>query len=174
MNNIQAFTNRITRAIILATARHGLILPEYGDKSRAAVYQKVRELLEEGSVLQDMLDEQYNRSTGKFACPLTVEQALIVAGSFNAEPMQEFVRAGQNLERAVEICFEQTFYDAMVDEYVEGDSFEDTVVLEFNGRPPKINPDYPGMEVPDVMLKSQAEIMDMAEKGELPPVETKD
>ena len=35
-----------------------------------------------------------------------------------------------------------------------------------NTRPPEINDDYPGLIVPEVMRKTQLEIIDMVEKGE--------
>lgn len=37
-----------------------------------------------------------------------------------------------------------------------------------NQRPPRINDDYPGIIVPEVMCKTQMEIIEMIEKGEFP------
>jgi len=42
-----------------------------------------------------------------------------------------------------------------------------------NQRPPRFNPDYPGFIVPEVMCRSQLEIIDMVEKGTFKPAQAK-
>jgi hypothetical protein len=41
-------------------------------------------------------------------------------------------------------------------------------MTKMNTRPPRFNPDYPGFIVPEVMCKTQMEIIEMVEKGEFP------
>ena len=43
-----------------------------------------------------------------------------------------------------------------------------------NQRPPRINDDYPGIIVPEVMCKTQMEIIEMVENGTFEPAKTID
>lgn len=117
MKYTQLHLSRITRSIIEKLHELDRDLPNYGEVSNKSLQMFVSELLSPDSILQDELEEQYNEVTGKFGCPFSVEEALILAGAFNACPMEQFVTGEVSLERAVEICFEQTFWDAMVEEY---------------------------------------------------------
>ncbi len=38
-------------------------------------------------------------------------------------------------------------------------------MTKMNMRPPRFNPDYPGFIVPEVMCKTQMEIIDMVDNG---------
>lgn len=42
-------------------------------------------------------------------------------------------------------------------------------MTKMNKRPPRFNPDYPEFIVPDVMCKTQMEIIDMVEAGTFKP-----
>jgi hypothetical protein len=110
---------RITRTILDRLMSMDRELPDYGEISKKSLEMCVMEYLE-GDVLADVLADQYNEVTGRFGCPFSVEEALILGiGGFNAEPMEQFASGEVTLERAVETCFEQTFYDAMTDTFGE-------------------------------------------------------
>lgn len=117
MEYTQIHVSRITRTIIEKLHELDRDLPDYGEVSNKSLQMSVSELLSQDSILQDELEEQYNEVTGKFGCPFSVEEALILAGAFNASHMEQFVSGDVSLERAVEICFERTFWDAMAAEY---------------------------------------------------------
>ena len=42
-------------------------------------------------------------------------------------------------------------------------------MTKMNTRPPRFNPDYPGFIVPEVMCKTQMEIIEMVEQGTFKP-----
>ena len=107
---------RITRVIIDTLHDLGMDLPDYGDVSAKAVQMEVEEILGNEVFLASELEEQYTEVTGKFGCPFSVEEALIMGDcGFNSVPMQELVDGEASLERAIESCFQQTFYDALTD-----------------------------------------------------------
>ena len=107
---------RITRTIIDHLHEMGMDLPDYGDISAKAVQVEVEENLRNEGFLSDMLEEQYNEVTGKFGCPFSVEEALIMGDcGFNSVPMQDLVDGNACLECSIENCFQQTFYDALTD-----------------------------------------------------------
>lgn len=113
-------TARITRAIAEKCKDLGKELPDYGDESLRAVSLQVKDYLTQEDFLMDELEDAYNEVTGKFGCPFSPEEALILpTHGFNPEPMDAWVSGDVAFERAIEMCFEQTFYDAMVDEYGE-------------------------------------------------------
>lgn len=119
-------TARITRAIVEWCKDHGRELPEYSaetnDESQIAVSMFVRDMLKEDSIAVDELDAAYHEVTGRFGCPFSVEEALIMpVYGFNACPMEAWLHGEVCLERAIEICFRQTYVDAMVEEYGEPD-----------------------------------------------------
>lgn len=50
-----------------------------------------------------------------------IEEALILGtGGFNACPMEQFDRGEASLERAIELCFDQTFSDVLSEEFQVG------------------------------------------------------
>lgn len=113
-------TARITRAIAERCKDFGKELPDYGDESLRALSMQVKDYLTQEDFLMDELEEAYNEVTGKFGCPFSPEEALILpTHGFNPEPMDAWVSGDVSFERAIEMCFEQTFYDAMADEYGE-------------------------------------------------------
>lgn len=117
MHYAHLHTARITRTIIEKLHELGHDLPDYGDDSNKAIQLSVAELLHPDSCLADILEDKYNELTGRFGCPFSVEEALILAGAFNAEPMETFVSGEVHLDRAIEICFSQTFFDALVEQF---------------------------------------------------------
>lgn len=117
-------TARITRAIVEWCRDHGRELPEYSsetnDESQIAVANFVRDMLKDESIAVDELDDAYHAVTGRFGCPFSVEEALIMpVYGFNTCPLETWLHGEVCLERAVEICFHQTYLDAMVEEYGE-------------------------------------------------------
>lgn len=124
MHYAHIHTARITSAVIEKLHELGCDLPQYGEVSQKAVQLLVAELLHPDSCLVDILEENYNDITGKFGCPFSVEESLILAGAFNACPMDQFVDGDVSLDRAVEICFSQTFYDALVEQFGEPEAEE--------------------------------------------------
>jgi hypothetical protein len=123
MHYAHILTSRITRTILgWIFENHNRVLPLYGEESQAVVNGVVRALLESPeSPLADMMDEQYAKVVGRFGCPFSVEEALILGClGFNAEPMQEWLDGKVTIDRAIEVCFEQTFWQAFVEEYTDG------------------------------------------------------
>lgn len=117
-------TARITRAIVEWCRDHGKELPEYSsetnDDSQIKVSRFVRDMLRDDSIAADELDDAYHEITGRFGCPFSVEEALIMpVNGFNTCPMERWLTGELCFERAIEICFAQTYVDAMVEEYGE-------------------------------------------------------
>lgn len=109
---------RITRAIEERMSDFGKQLPDYGDESKRSMVMTVTKYLKDEDFLRDEIEDQYNEVTGKFGCPYSPEETLLLPTyGFNADPIGEYVHGNISLERAVEICFEQTFFDAFADEY---------------------------------------------------------
>lgn len=109
---------RITRAIEERMSDFGKQLPDYGDESKRALVMTVTKYLKDEDFLRDEVEEQYNEVTGKFGCPYSPEETLLLPTyGFNPQPIREYVDGNVSLERAIEICFEQTFFDAFADEY---------------------------------------------------------
>lgn len=109
---------RITRAIEERMSDYGKQLPDYGDESRMALVMAVTKYLSDEDFLRDEVEHQYNEVTRKFGCPFSPEEVLLLPTyGFNPHPIREYVDGNVSLERAVEICFEQTFFDAFADEY---------------------------------------------------------
>jgi len=46
-------------------------------------------------------------------------------------------------------------------------------MAKMNTRPPRFNPDYPGFIVPEVMCKTQLEIIEMVNNGTFKPARAK-
>ena len=115
MKFTQIHASRITRTILGWFRDHGRDLPYYGDESAKSVQMTVQEMLTDpDSILQETLEEHYNELTGRFGCPLSVEEALIYGTTgFNPEPMEAWVNGKVAIDRAIEMCFEQTFIDAI-------------------------------------------------------------
>ena len=113
---------RITRAIVEWCKDHGKKLPEYSSKTNEAsqivVSGFVRDMLKDDSIAVDELDDAYHQVTGRFGCPFSVEEALIMpVKGFNTCPLEAFLKGDVCLQRAIEICFKQTYLDAMTEEY---------------------------------------------------------
>lgn len=118
MHYAHLHTARITRTIIEKLHELGHDLPAYGDESAKAIQMSVEELLHPDSILPDRLEDMYNELTGRFGVPFSVEEALILGtGGFNACPMEQFTGGKASLERAIELCFDQTFFDALVEQF---------------------------------------------------------
>lgn len=109
---------RITRSIEERMSDYGKHLPDYGDESRKALVMAVTNYLSDEEFLREEVEHQYNEVTRKFGCPFSPEETLLLPTyGFNAHPIREYIDGTVSLERAVEICFEQTFFDAFADEY---------------------------------------------------------
>ena len=109
---------RITRAIEERMSDCGKQLPDYGDDSRKALVMTVTKYLSDEEFLREEVEHQYNEVTRKFGCPHSPEEVLLLPTyGFNPHPIREYIDGNVSLERAVEICFEQTFFDAFADEY---------------------------------------------------------
>ena len=120
MKYIHIHVARICRAINEYLGAHGHSLPAYGEESQRSVASTVRDLLEEETVLSDMLEDQYYEVTRSFGCPYSVEEALILGTTgFNPEPLELYLAKQCTLDAAIETCFAQTFYDALRDQYGE-------------------------------------------------------
>jgi hypothetical protein len=118
MKYLNIHVARITRTIIEELHDLGMDLPDYGDMSAKAVQVEVEENLRNEGFLASMLEDQYNEVTGKFGCPFSVEEALIMGTyGFDAIPMQALVDGEECLECAIEACFAQTFWDALAEAF---------------------------------------------------------
>lgn len=139
MHYAHILTARITRTILGWLHGEGHDLPAYGDESAKAVQLWVAELLHPDSILPDRLEDMYNELTGRFGCPFSVEEALIlVTTGFNACPMEQFANGKASLERAIELCFDQTFSDVLVEEFG---------VSRFIQETPGETPEEPGLKL---------------------------
>lgn len=131
MKYIHIHVAKICRTINEYLGAHGHSLPAFGEESQRSIASTVRELLEEETVLADMLEDQYYEVTRSFGCPYSVEEALILGSTgFNPEPLELYLVKQCTLDAAIETCFAQTFYDALRDQYGQEPEEEQEPELE--------------------------------------------